>query len=95
MILIIQPLYQMGGITVIFICKQRNPRHCVFSFNLPDDDKFTANLPLLSSLLVRRCTNQNKTFFFNNSCLVCIKRRNSKWFYNLLHIDPDQITTCV
>lgn len=95
MILIKQPLYQMGGITVIFICKQRNPRHCVFSFNLPDDDKFTANLLLLSSLLVRRCTNQNKTFFFNNSCLVCIKRRNAKWFYNLLHIDPDQITTCV
>lgn len=60
MILIKQPLYQMGGITVIFICKQRNPRHCVFSFNLPDDDKFIANLPLLSSLLVRRCTNQNK-----------------------------------
>lgn len=95
MILIKQPLYQMGGITVIFICKQLNPRHCVFSFNLPDDDKFIANLPLLSSLLFRRCTNQNKTFFFNNSCLVCIKRRNAKWFYNLLHIDPDQITTCV
>lgn len=84
----------MGGITVIFICKQRNPRHCVFSFNLPDDDKFTANLPLLSSLLVRRCTNQNKTFF-SITAVLCVKRRNAKWFYNLLHIDPDQITTCV
>lgn len=71
MILIKQPLYQMGGITVIFICKQRNPRHCVFSFNLPDDDKFTANLPLLSSVLVRRCTNQNKTFF-SITAVLCV-----------------------
>lgn len=63
MILIKQPLYQMGGITVIFICKQRNPRHCVFSFNLPDDDKFTANLPRLSSLLVRRALIRIKPFF--------------------------------